>query len=485
MELFEPKGLLQTAKGINPGFSLSYQGGPAGHLCTGSLDRTKINPNDFGSIVGSTTHEKGRRAANTTFVASNLLGTPGMPIHLSRYLVIWLVTNVSFSSGAAAQDANVWRLDADAIDRFVASYQNQYRVPGVALVVTSGSETIYAKGHGHDSTGRSISSTTPFPIASLSKAFTALAVMKLAEFDKINLDDPVCRHLHDFDLADPRGKQITIRQLLEHTSGMSDLTFPEKSVPTPESLDDAVAMLRAAALASEPGARRSYHNPNYWVAARLVEVVSGKEFERCLREEIFEPLEMHDTFAVHSLGATCDVANGYVRVFGYPISLPEPSWFLGGCAGIITTAEDMGRWLAFHNTGRTPSGDHLISAAGLGELHQGLGWNSYVRDGKATFTHNGILFTFNARQYVVPGVANGLGIAVMVNTGIGLAPLDSDAIAEAVMAIAEQRSAGSAGPSGFLVDVILSTLCLLIIFWGVYALKRSNRWANARHRRAR
>lgn len=404
---------------------------------------------------------------------------------MPRSISPWLLTTLSFSACAAAQDADSWRLDTDAIDRFVATYQDQYRVPGVAVVVTSGSEIVYAKGHGHDSGGRSVFSTTPLPIASLSKAFTSLAVMQLAEDGKMNLDEPVRRYLPDFGVADARGDRITIRQLLEHTSGMSDMAFPEKSVPAPDSLNDAVALLRTATLAAEPGTRRFYHNPNYWTAARLVEVVSGKEFERYLEEQIFAPLGMHDTFAVVSLDDALHVENGYVRLFGYPISLPEPSWFLGGCCGVVTTAADMGRWLAFHNTGVTRTGDRLISAAGLDELHQGLGWNLYMRDGQTAFTHNGILFTFSARQYVLPEVANGLGIAVMTNTGIGLAPVDSDAIAQAVAGIADGRSAGSGGPSGFLVDMVLGSLCVIIAFSGMFALRRSRNWANARRNRAR
>ena len=401
-------------------------------------------------------------------------------------LLTVLVLALLLSAFAAGQDAEPWQLERAAIDRLVTTYQEQYGVPGIAVVVTSGSETVYARGYGHDSAGRAVSSTTPLPIASLSKAFTSLAVMQLAEEGKISLDEPVRRYLSNFELSDPRGNLITVRQVLEHTSGMSDMAFPEKSVlPTPQSLDDAVAMLRTAGLAAEPGTRHFYHNPNYWTAARLVEVVSGKEFDTYLEERIFAPLGMHDTSAIVSLDAALDVANGYVRLLGYPISLPEPSWFLGGCCGIVTTATDMGRWLAFHNTGVTQTGDRLISTSGLNELHEGLGWNLYVREGRKAFTHNGILFTFSARQFVLPDVANGLGIAVMTNTGIGLAPVDSDAIAQAVMAIAERRPSRSEGPSGFWVDVFLASVCVIVVLLGALALRRSNRWANVRRSRAR
>jgi CubicO group peptidase (beta-lactamase class C family) len=76
-------------------------------------------------------------------------------------------------------------------------------------------------------------------IASLSKSFTALAVMQLAEAGDLRLDDPVVRHLPEFAMADPRAEQITIRQLLGHSSGMSDTTYPEAGLPQPDSLRQA------------------------------------------------------------------------------------------------------------------------------------------------------------------------------------------------------------------------------------------------------
>ncbi len=397
----------------------------------------------------------------------------------SKLVLICLVAIVSTRAVATAQQAAAWQLDTPSIDRVVENYCTDYRLPGAAVVVTNGDQVLYAKGFGGDSTGQPISSTTLLPIASLSKSFTALAVMLLSEAGEIRLDDLVIRHLPELKMNDSRANQITIRQLLKHTSGMSDLAFPEKSVPTPASLRNAVELLRTAKLAAEPGKHRKYHNPNYWVAARLVEVVSGQEFARYLEEQIFVPLGMRNTFAIATTDELHGIAQGCIRLFAFPVFLPEPSWFLGGCGGVVTTADDMGRWLTFQNTGTTQSGDHLVSASGLEELHQGLGWNAYEQDGHSTFTHNGILFTFNARQYVVPGLANGLGVAVMANAGVGPTPLDADVIATQIIAIADGRSPGYSGPSNLWIDLILGMVCLIACCWGVLAWKRSARWAGA------
>jgi CubicO group peptidase (beta-lactamase class C family) len=94
------------------------------------------------------------------------------------------------------------------------------------------------------------------PVASVSKSFTALAVMQLAEAGKVALDTPVRDYLPDFRLADPRGPRITVRELLNQTSGVTDGTLPEKSLPQPQTPADAVTRAREATPTAEPGLRR-------------------------------------------------------------------------------------------------------------------------------------------------------------------------------------------------------------------------------------
>ena len=152
--------------------------------------------------------------------------------------------------------------------------------PGVAIAITKGDQVVQVGGYGHDSSGAAVTATTPMPVASVSKSFTALAVMQLVEAGKVALDAPVRQYLPDFRIADPRGARITVRQLLNQTSGISDGTLPEKSLPQPDSLAAAVVRARAATLAAEPGTKHVYTNTNYHLAARLVEVVAGEPFAR-------------------------------------------------------------------------------------------------------------------------------------------------------------------------------------------------------------
>src|SRR3954454_10256418 len=119
-----------------------------------------------------------------------------------------------------------------------------------------------ARGYGHDSTVASVTGDSLFRIASLSKAFTALAVMQLVDAGLLHLDDPVQQHLPEFQMEDPRAEQITVRELLDHTSGITDAVVPELSRPQPSTPKEATTSLRSARLASTPGTAWSYANPN-------------------------------------------------------------------------------------------------------------------------------------------------------------------------------------------------------------------------------
>ena len=162
-----------------------------------------------------------------------------------RHLLLLLSTlivcafNVTSRAAQPAPDAGV---DVSAIDRFVAAQMTAHRVPGLALAITHGAEARYVKGYGTARDNQPVTPQTQFFIASLSKSFTALAAMQLAEAGRINLDAPVETYLPEFTLADPAGaSQITIRHLLNQVSGLADAGFPESRLPQPTTIAERTA----------------------------------------------------------------------------------------------------------------------------------------------------------------------------------------------------------------------------------------------------
>src|SRR5690348_13154801 len=111
-------------------------------------------------------------------------------------------------------------VDVDAIGRTVTAFAASHAYPGIAVAVTRGDRILHVAGYGHDSTGARVTATTPMPVASLSKSFTALAVMQLVDAGRVRLDEPVRTYVPDFGVDDPRGDRITVRNLLNQTSGI-------------------------------------------------------------------------------------------------------------------------------------------------------------------------------------------------------------------------------------------------------------------------
>jgi CubicO group peptidase (beta-lactamase class C family) len=379
------------------------------------------------------------------------------------------------------------------IDRFLRAQLKDSAIPGAAVAVTRGDRVLTVRGYGHDSTGAPVTGDSLFRIASLSKSFTALAVMQLVDDGRLRLDDPVQDHLPQFQLADPRAGQVTVRELLDHTSGLTDAVVPELSRDQPSTPSEATTSLRSAHLASTPGTSFSYHNPNYQVAARLVEVVSGEPFDRYLARHIFRPAQMASTTStVTDDQPVRDLAEGHLTAYGHAFTAPGMDSFEVGAGGIVSSAVDMARWLIVHaDGGRAADGTRLVTAESMRLLHTpsaphvgyALGWGTHGPTGGAPtrLEHSGSLFTFTSEQALWPH--SGYGVVLLFNAGSPMM-LDQTAIAHGVFDIIEGHAPPSSGPHlATRLDTVLAGLALTALVLGGFGVARAGRWAR-RHRGA-
>ncbi|WP_436763088.1 serine hydrolase domain-containing protein [Streptosporangium sp. V21-05] len=396
---------------------------------------------------------------------------------------------VSFVPASLAGTSPVAReIGPASVDRFVNAYREATGLPGVAVAVTKGDEVVHVAGYGRTSSGEPVTADTPMAIASLSKSFTSLAVMQLVEKGVVGLDDPVRVRLPEFVMADPRAARITVRQLLDQTSGMADEAFPERSLPQPDSLREAVARLRGARLAADPGTRWSYHNTNFQVAARLVEVASGLPFAGYLEKHVFGPLGMRNSTTIDTERDLPASAGGHLHLLGAALALPEPPGFGNGSGGVISSARDMARWMIAQNgEGAGPGGVRVVSAASVAEMRTpskvedsyALGWAiGTTGNGSPVVEHGGDLLTATARQTLLP--RSGYGIVVMANTGTAYA--DSDAIADALVAMAEgeEPEAPPSIPPTLVIDLVIALAAVVTLLLAGRGLARSRRWAARR-----
>jgi CubicO group peptidase (beta-lactamase class C family) len=406
----------------------------------------------------------------------------GLGLLLSVPVVLWLINTPRVDPVSGAGHG---RPD---IDRLVADRLTSAHLPGAAIAVTRGDRVIHVRGFGRTGDGEPVRTGTRFRIASLSKAFTATALLQLADANRVRLDAPVRTYLPRFQVDDPRGGAITVRHLLNQTSGMADAGFPEQTMAPPGNLSQRVASLHTARLVSTPGTRFHYFNPNYDVLARLVEVTAGQPYEAYLRTEIFEPLGMSDTTVMPTertppAGVRPDA--GHLLVYGVAVARPELHGFLGGNGAIVSTAEDLAHWLIAQSTGQY-GGHRLLSPAGMDLLRTvpagidttyGMGWVvERAADGTTRLTHTGVLSTYYAEAMVVP--RTGTAVVLLFNSYNALAPYHP--IVEGVAALLDGRAPATGLPFAA-IELPLACLTVLVLGTRSARLARSRSWA-AEHR---
>ncbi|MUL41975.1 serine hydrolase [Streptomonospora sp. PA3] len=378
--------------------------------------------------------------------------------------------------------------DTAQIDAFVERYVDEQGLAGVSVALVRRGEILHTAGYGHDSAGRPVTEDTPMMVASLAKSMTAMAVMRLAEAGEVDLDAPVRRYLPRFRPTDPRAARITVRHLLDHSSGLaSGLLSPDRQAK--ESLREAVAILETMEPAAEPGVQHRYFNGNYWLLARMVETVTGERFGDHLDAAVFTPLGMDDTVAFENTGRAVEeiggLQTGHASAYGTTVPAPEPADFAAGAGGVASTAADMARWLApYTSGGRTADGEPFTSAATVEEMltpsapggRYALGWRDGTPAGsdRPRMSHGGASFGYSAYQGLYH--RGEYGVAVLSNTFT--APVETAyPIAAGIMDIVEGRTPPASAPVNAAADYLLAALTAVSAALGVRRAVRARAWA--------
>ena len=178
------------------------------------------------------------------------------------------------------------------IDAYIEPFVKAAGFSGT-LLIAKGGEVLVNKGYGMANYEWDVPNTpkTIFQIASVSKSFTAAAIMILEERGLLSIDDPLAKFIPDY----PSGDRITVHHLLTHTSGIPNVNeFPDydRKSRFPITLEQIIAMFKNKALEQEPGGGYRYSNSNYNLLAYIIEMVSGESYSDFLRTSIFEPLGM-------------------------------------------------------------------------------------------------------------------------------------------------------------------------------------------------
>ncbi len=333
----------------------------------------------------------------------------------------------------------------------------QGATPSLGIALVSRDRVVWARTFGVADVEKGTPATgaTRFGIGSVSKLFAAVAVMQLVEQGKVDLDAPLVRYLPSFRMADPRHAGITVRMLLDHSSGLPGSTYRNgfSFAPLPDYADQVVATLADERLKAPPGHTAVYSNDGFTLVEPLVRAVTGKSYAAYVRSEILEPLGMSGS--TYALAPLPD--GSFARATRAGVSLDQE--FIGPLAsgGLVSTPADMGAFARMLLARGSVGGKPILSPASIDEMATdqtrgtfqpveapglafGLGWDTVAQPGLGAlgiqgWGKNGGTFQYAAQILLAP--REGLAVVVMGTLG---AEFDAGAIAERVLlrALVEQ-----------------------------------------------
>lgn len=298
------------------------------------------------------------------------------PVHdLSAKLAVVLALFLSAAVTRAAEPflgAQVQaKIDAAARAQIAAG-----STAGAAIGVLRDGQLVFNRGYGLANVELRVpvTASTVFSLASLTKQFTAASVLLLVEQHKLSLDDTLAKFYPDF----PRGKEVTIRNLLNHTSGISSYTKVNvESLDPGKQWDEAKFAARIAGLGFDfdPGTRWYYSNSGYYLLGQIIEIVSKKSFAQFLKDNLYDPLGMMDTAVDNETEVVPFRASGYSANKAAPsgfVNAPYISMSIVYAAGgMRSTVADLAKWNFALYGGKVLSADSLKIMTAPARLNNG------------------------------------------------------------------------------------------------------------------
>jgi D-alanyl-D-alanine carboxypeptidase len=331
------------------------------------------------------------------------------------FIVALFLLHGSVSSFVAAQTSST--------DDYINAAMKNRRIPGLALVVIQHGNVIKMQGYGLANVELDVPVTpyTVFELASVTKQFTATAIMLLVEEGKIGLDDPISQYL-----SNTAGvwKGITVRHLLTHTGGLASLEMGFRALSKGGLRTDytTAEMFEAAMkdpISFEPGERWQYSDVGYFLLGMILEKLSGQRYREFMTERFFQPLGMTASSVLDQWAIIKNRASGYTLRSGQLVHIRRivqvelPSHY-----GIFSTVKDLVKWEAALVGGKVVSSsslDQMWMPAKLNDgtsFPYGFGWRVSKINGHRMISHGGITGTEYSR---FPD--DGLTVIVLTNLG--------------------------------------------------------------------
>jgi CubicO group peptidase (beta-lactamase class C family) len=322
---------------------------------------------------------------------------------MKKILLVFLcfVTALSLSSQTKTKEQLL-------LDKYASAYAKTYNFNG-AVLIAKDSKIIYQNGFGSANREWSVPNTTysKFPIASLTKQFTAVAILQLVEQGMLSLNDPIVKFFPDF----PRGDSITIHMLLNHTAGIKDFSqYPELfdrefSYPHEVLRDTIINLIKKLPLNFTPGSFWGYSNTNYVLLGYILELITDEQYDRYIKATFFKELTMKQSRVLYQDSIIPNKAYGYSGVF--PLLRTEskvPYNYVHSHGGLVSTVKDLFTWnQALH-------GGKLLKRESYTKMHtpnqpgRGAGYGIFVDNfmDHKVYLHNGNIPGYSSTMMYFP-----------------------------------------------------------------------------------
>ena len=298
----------------------------------------------------------------------------------------------------------------EKIDKIILSKASEINGPGGVFLVSKRNKIIYHKGFGKANIELAVDMKVDnvFQLGSLTKQFTAIAILILEEQGKLKTEDKISKYIADY----PNGDKITVHHLLTHTSGIKDFTTMKGlndislKEMTPK---DMLEFFKNEPLDFNPGEKFDYNNSGYFLLGYLIELISGGSYQDFIQEKIFTPIQMNSSYYASDKIIVKHRAYGYrkkenvyenKRIINF--SIPYSS------GALMSTTSDMLRWqnalnqnilLKFESISKAFNKYTLNNGE---EISYGYGWHIKDIDGVTTREHGGSIFGFKSMGIYIP-----------------------------------------------------------------------------------
>lgn len=343
--------------------------------------------------------------------------------HIGRRVVVWaLATALVLGAGVAAAGTKNLRAELDAVA--AAAFAGDG--PGAAVVVVRDGKTLLRKGYGLADLelGVAVKPEMVFRIGSITKQFTAVALLMLAEEGKVDLTAPFTTYLPEYPAP---AALVTVEHLLTHTSGIPSYTDLAEWLPLQRkdmSLEELLGMFKDRPLEFAPGERWSYNNSGYILLGAIIERVSGMSYQDFVRQRIFEPLGMTRSYYGDVDPIIPGRVRGYARGRDGFINAPYLSMTQPYAAGsLLSTVDDLVTWNQAVFAGRVVQPESMRRARAPYRLSDGrstgygYGWMMSSHAGHAVVEHGGGIHGFTSHAIAVPEAQ--VYVVVLTNSTAG------------------------------------------------------------------